>query len=156
MTDKDREAFEAWVGKSLPLERFPKNALFAGEYRSTLVQVRWVAWQAALESALGKIRADVQAAGLANGGIESAADVVPEILSQTSEKIEAATAAERERCAGEVRNEVELPDEMPDEMFEYMTLGRTEMTEALRAVVRATKLAILERINHADKIRSGE
>jgi hypothetical protein len=68
----------------------------------------------------------------------------------------AAAAAERERCAGEVRNEVELPGEMPDEMFEYMTLGRTEMTEALRAVVRATKLSILERINHADKIRSGE
>ena len=100
MTDKDREAFEAWATDWFT--RAPK-------LNPTPIEV----WQAA-------------------------------------------TAAERERCAGEVRNEVELPDEMPDEMFEYMTLGRTEMTEALRAVVRATKLAILERINHADKIRSGE
>ena len=59
---------------------------------------------------------------------------------------DAATAAERVRCAVEVRNESELPDEMPDEMFEYMTRGRDEMSEALRAVVRETKLGILSRI----------
>jgi hypothetical protein len=79
----DREAFDAFIKDSECIH----------------VPSALAAWQAALESALGKIRADVQAAGLANGGIESAADVVPEILSQTSEKIEAATAAERERCA---------------------------------------------------------
>lgn len=54
---------------------------------------------AAAESTLTKIRADVLAAGLANGGIESAADVVPEILSQIGAKVEAATLAERERAA---------------------------------------------------------
>ena len=77
----DREAFDAFIKDSECIH----------------VPSALAAWQAALESALGKIRADVQAAGLANGGIESAADVVPEILSQMSEKIEAATATERER-----------------------------------------------------------
>ena len=60
---------------------------------------------------------------------------------------QAATLAERERCAAEVKKEPELDDEMPDEMFEYMTRGRAEMTEALRAVVRATKGEILDRVN---------
>ncbi len=47
MTDKGREAFEAWVGKGLHLEQIPTGAPFAGDYRSIVMQTRWDAWQAA-------------------------------------------------------------------------------------------------------------
>ena len=47
MTDKDREAFEAWVGKGLHLEQIPTGAPFAGDYRSIVMQTRWDAWKAA-------------------------------------------------------------------------------------------------------------
>jgi len=56
-------------------------------------QARYETWQAATAAAINKICADVQAAGFANGGIETPADVAPEILFQLKEKIEAATAA---------------------------------------------------------------
>jgi len=56
-------------------------------------QARYETWQATTAAAINKICADVQAAGFANGGIETPADVAPEILFQLKEKIEAATAA---------------------------------------------------------------
>ena len=56
-------------------------------------QARYETWQAATAATINKICADVQAAGFANGGIETPADVAPEILFQLKEKIEAATAA---------------------------------------------------------------
>ena len=62
-------------------------------------QARYETWQAATAAAINKICADVQAAGFANGGIETPADVAPEILFQLKEKIEAATAAALERAA---------------------------------------------------------
>jgi len=71
-----RQAFEAWA-KDKPLEVFWS----------------YEAWQAATAATINKICADVQAAGFANGGIETPADVAPEILFQLKEKIEAATAA---------------------------------------------------------------
>jgi hypothetical protein len=86
----NREAFEAEARKhGFILDRLDKS----GVYVQLITEQAWSIWQAATAAAINKICADVQAAGFANGGIETPADVAPEILFQLKEKIEAATAA---------------------------------------------------------------
>jgi hypothetical protein len=69
MTDKDREAFEAWVGKGLHLEQIPTGAPFAGDYRNIVMQTRWDAWQAATAAALERAAVACESLGMTTSGI---------------------------------------------------------------------------------------
>ena len=96
-------------------------------------QARYETWQAATAAAINKICADVQAAGFANGGIETPADVAPEILFQLKEKIEAATAAALERAAGVCQQISAL------QLREECTRTADECADAIRALKDADK-----------------
>ena len=73
--------------------------------------------------------------------------VPSEVRQAISQAYQAGRESMREECRQAIKKAEELDGEMPDEIFAFITGSRGQATQTQRAVVRATKVEILDYIN---------